>query len=90
MLITENGMPTDDGAPRTDGVTRAQLMRDTLYWVQRARADGVTRTPTDGVDAYRSLIEQRGVRPITCPRRIGRRASHMRARRVSRQLATNS
>jgi len=97
VLITENGMPTDDGALRTDGVTRAQLMRDTLYWVQRAHADGVpiigymywsltdnyewgsyrarfglysvdvvgdpklARTPTDAVDAYRSLIEQRGV-----------------------------
>jgi beta-glucosidase len=41
VLITENGMSTDNGARRADGVTRPQLMRDTLYWVQRARADGV-------------------------------------------------
>ena len=41
VLITENGMPTDNGKPRADGVTRQDLMRDTLYWVQRARADGV-------------------------------------------------
>ena len=40
VLITENGMPTDNGAPRADGVTRQEL-RDTLYWVQRARQDGV-------------------------------------------------
>jgi beta-glucosidase len=41
VLITENGMPTEDGKPRADGVTREQALRDTLYWVQRARADGV-------------------------------------------------
>jgi beta-glucosidase len=41
VLITENGMPTHDGAPRADGVTRQESLRDTLYWVQRARQDGV-------------------------------------------------
>lgn len=41
VLITENGMPTHDAAPRADGVTRAENLRDTLYWVQRARQDGV-------------------------------------------------
>jgi beta-glucosidase len=41
VLITENGMPTDNGQPRADGVTRSENLRDTLYWVQRARHDGV-------------------------------------------------
>ena len=41
VLITENGMPTDNGAPRADGVARSENLRDTLYWVQRARQAGV-------------------------------------------------
>jgi beta-glucosidase len=41
VLITESGMPTDNGRPRADGVTRSENLRDTLYWVQRARQDGV-------------------------------------------------
>jgi beta-glucosidase len=41
VLIAENGMPTDNGQPRPDGVTRSENLRDTLYWVQRARQDGV-------------------------------------------------
>jgi beta-glucosidase len=40
-MITENGMGTENGARRADGVTRQRLLRDTLYWVQRARADHV-------------------------------------------------
>ena len=41
IIITENGMPTDNGAQRADGITRQQLLKDTLYWAQRARQDGV-------------------------------------------------
>jgi beta-glucosidase len=41
VLITENGLPTYNGQPRTDGVTRQENLRDTVYWVQRARQDGV-------------------------------------------------
>ncbi|MFC6880149.1 glycoside hydrolase family 1 protein [Actinomadura yumaensis] len=41
VYIVENGMPTDDGRPRADGYTRADHLRDHLYWVQRAMADGV-------------------------------------------------
>jgi beta-glucosidase len=41
ILITENGFHTDDGKPRADGVTRQQDLQDVLYWVQRARQDGV-------------------------------------------------
>ena len=41
VLITENGMPTDNARPRADGVTRSENLRDTAYWVQRARQAGV-------------------------------------------------
>ncbi|MFI5775637.1 glycoside hydrolase family 1 protein [Nocardia sp. NPDC051570] len=41
LYIVENGMPTQDGAPRDDGWTRADDLRDTVYWLQRARADGM-------------------------------------------------
>lgn len=34
-------MPTDNGKPRPDGYTRSQHMRDHIYWIQRAIADGV-------------------------------------------------
>ena len=41
LYIVENGMPTDNGKPREDGYTRAASIRDTLFWVQRAKADGL-------------------------------------------------
>ena len=41
VLISENGMATPNGQPRPDGVTREESLRDTVYWVQRARQDGV-------------------------------------------------
>ncbi len=41
LYVVEAGMPTDNGKPRKDGYTRAQHLRDHLYWVQRALADGV-------------------------------------------------
>jgi beta-glucosidase len=41
VLVTENGMPTQDGRPRADGVTRQENLRDTVYWMQRAKHDGV-------------------------------------------------
>lgn len=41
LYIVENGMPTHNGAPRSDGYTRAQDLRDTIYWIQRAMADGM-------------------------------------------------
>ncbi|BAH49006.1 putative beta-glucosidase [Rhodococcus opacus B4] len=40
LYVVENGMPTDDGAPRADGYTRSDHLRDHLYWMERARADG--------------------------------------------------
>ncbi|MQY04517.1 family 1 glycosylhydrolase [Actinomadura macrotermitis] len=97
VYIVENGMPTDNGKARADGYTRADHLRDHVYWIQRAIADGVkvmgynhwsltdnyewgsyrprfglytvdvlkdpklTRRPTDGVAAYRSIIANRGV-----------------------------
>ncbi|MFD2474283.1 family 1 glycosylhydrolase [Amycolatopsis silviterrae] len=41
LYVVENGMPTDNGAARPDGYTRAQHVRDHIYWVQRAKADGM-------------------------------------------------
>ncbi|MFJ4656839.1 family 1 glycosylhydrolase [Nocardia sp. NPDC088792] len=41
LYVVENGMPTYNGSPTTDGITRADDLRDTVYWVQRAKADGM-------------------------------------------------
>ncbi|MEC3918982.1 family 1 glycosylhydrolase [Nocardia sp. CDC160] len=41
LYIVENGMPTFNGSLTTDGMTRADDLRDTVYWVQRAKADGM-------------------------------------------------
>lgn len=41
IWIIENGMATDNGQPRADGYTRSQHLRDHLYWMQKAIADGV-------------------------------------------------
>ncbi|ADG99409.1 glycoside hydrolase family 1 [Segniliparus rotundus DSM 44985] len=41
LYIVENGMPTEDHKPRADAVTRAQQIHDTVYWVGRAKADGM-------------------------------------------------
>ncbi|WP_367649917.1 family 1 glycosylhydrolase [Gordonia sp. X0973] len=41
LYIVESGMPTADGAPRADGYRRGDHLADTVYWVQRARADGM-------------------------------------------------
>ncbi|MBF6175759.1 family 1 glycosylhydrolase [Nocardia blacklockiae] len=41
LYVVENGMPTENGAPRADGYTRSDHLRDTVYWIQRAKADGM-------------------------------------------------
>ncbi|TDC68200.1 glycoside hydrolase family 1 protein [Actinomadura sp. GC306] len=41
VYIVEHGMPTDDGKPRPDGYTRTDHLRDHMYWIQRAMAEGV-------------------------------------------------
>ncbi|WP_378738115.1 family 1 glycosylhydrolase [Nocardia brasiliensis] len=41
VYVVENGIPTENGAPRADGYTRSDHLRDTVYWLQRAKADGV-------------------------------------------------
>lgn len=40
IFVVENGMPMDDGKPRPDGYTRSDHLRDHVYWLQRAKADG--------------------------------------------------
>ncbi|WP_411741229.1 family 1 glycosylhydrolase [Rhodococcus sp. IEGM 1408] len=39
IYIVENGMPTADGG-RADGIERGDFLRDTVFWLQRAVADG--------------------------------------------------
>ncbi|MEU1431354.1 family 1 glycosylhydrolase [Nocardia sp. NPDC005746] len=41
LWIVENGMPTENARPRADGYTRSDHLRDTVYWLQRARSDGM-------------------------------------------------
>ncbi|MEP9414869.1 family 1 glycosylhydrolase [Gordonia sp. VNQ95] len=41
LYIVENGMPTDNGQPRPDGYTRGNFIRDSLFWLQRARGEGL-------------------------------------------------
>ena len=41
LYIVENGMPTENGAARPDGYRRDDLLADTVYWIQRAAADGM-------------------------------------------------
>ncbi|MBB5916352.1 beta-glucosidase [Nocardia transvalensis] len=41
LYVVESGMPTDNGRPRPDGYSRADHLRDTVYWLQRAKADGM-------------------------------------------------
>ncbi|MFE3798091.1 family 1 glycosylhydrolase [Nocardia tengchongensis] len=41
LWIVENGIPTENGAPRPDAYTRSEHLRDTVYWLQRAKSDGM-------------------------------------------------
>lgn len=40
LYVVENGMPTDNAQPRSDGYTRSDHLRDHVYWIEQARADG--------------------------------------------------
>jgi beta-glucosidase len=41
LYVIENGMPSDNGKPRADGYTRSDHLRDHVYWMLRARSEGV-------------------------------------------------
>lgn len=41
IWIIENGVCTDDGKPRVDGLTRSQHLLDHLYYLQAARDEGM-------------------------------------------------
>ncbi|MFI5776243.1 family 1 glycosylhydrolase [Nocardia sp. NPDC051570] len=41
LYVVENGMPTENDRPRPDQYSRADHLRDTIYWLQRAKADGM-------------------------------------------------
>lgn len=46
-------MVTDNGKPRSDRATRSQYLEDTVFWLQRAKADGI---PIIGYN-YWSLVD---------------------------------
>lgn len=41
LYIVESGMPTDNGTPRADRYRRGDHLRDLVYWLQRARGEGM-------------------------------------------------
>ncbi|MFW0791772.1 family 1 glycosylhydrolase [Gordonia sp. CPCC 205333] len=41
LYVVESGMATQNGKPRADGYRRGDHLADIIYWVQRARADGM-------------------------------------------------
>lgn len=41
IRVIENGLAMDRMHARPDGYTRVDNLRDTVYWIQRARADGI-------------------------------------------------
>ncbi|HEX2143046.1 MAG TPA: family 1 glycosylhydrolase [Glycomyces sp.] len=41
LYIVENGMATHDNAERPDRLSRAAFIEDHVYWIQRAREDGI-------------------------------------------------
>lgn len=41
VYIVENGQPTDNATARSDHYPREQFLHDTVYWMQRAVADGI-------------------------------------------------
>lgn len=53
LFVTGNGMPTDGGRPRADGWTRSAQLAASVYWLQRARDEGV---PVLGY-LYRTLTD---------------------------------
>ncbi|MBO0856609.1 MAG: glycoside hydrolase family 1 protein [Nocardia sp.] len=41
LYVVENGLATNNNLPRGDGYSRGDHLRDTVYWLQRAKADGM-------------------------------------------------
>ncbi|WP_306307079.1 family 1 glycosylhydrolase, partial [Nocardia abscessus] len=41
LRVIENGLATDADQNRADGYRRDDHLRDTVYWIQRARQDGI-------------------------------------------------
>jgi beta-glucosidase len=40
LYIIENSIPTEDHKPRSDGYLREDHLRDIVYWLEQAKADG--------------------------------------------------
>ncbi|MEV0246422.1 family 1 glycosylhydrolase [Nocardia sp. NPDC050712] len=41
LFVVENGITTENHEPRREGYTRGNHLRDSIYWLQRAAADGM-------------------------------------------------
>lgn len=41
IRVIENGLATDPAGRRPDGYRRSDHLRDTVYWLQRAKQDGI-------------------------------------------------
>lgn len=41
LFIVENSLPTENHEPRSDGYLREDHLRDVVYWLERAKADGM-------------------------------------------------
>jgi beta-glucosidase len=41
LFIIENSIPTEDHKPRSDGYLREDHLRDIVYWLEKAKADGM-------------------------------------------------
>jgi beta-glucosidase len=41
LFIVENSIPTEDKKPRSDGYLREDHLRDIVYWLEKAKADGM-------------------------------------------------
>ena len=41
LFIIENSIPTEDHKPRSDGYLREDHLRDIVFWLEKAKADGM-------------------------------------------------
>jgi beta-glucosidase len=41
LFIIENSIPTEDKKPRSDGYLREDHLRDIVYWLEKAKSDGM-------------------------------------------------
>ena len=93
LFIIENSIPTEGHKPRSDGYLREDHLRDIVYWLEKAKADGMNVSGynywslTDNYE-WGSYTPRFGLYTVdvkTDPK-LGRAAR----RRPSRRIATSS